>query len=715
MSRIRSQQRSGNRNAVAMAAAVKAASRKPRLLGVLILVCLPALILGFLLIRYSVDVPYWDQWEPLAIVTAARHGTLTFQDFWRQQNDSRKSFPRLIFLAVDLVARGDVRYEMLATFLLAVLVMWNVYRVGLRTLPAGPARSLATVLASFLIFSPIQWQNWLWGIQLIVFMPIACLTTAIVVCYSDCTAWTKLWISSALATIATFSYANGMICWAPLLFLVLMQFERNRDKLKAACVWIAFAAVNVIAYFHGYRRVGETGRLSDALELPSKAIRCFLAFLGAPLGSAKGLPDLKLALVIGSLVVCATILVAFKLLQNRKEPDILRRSAGWLTIAAYSLGTAVITTLSRVRMAPKFLLDSRYTTFSVYLLVALSFLLVILYTPTATPRRSKPTTWAVAALVSAFMVLHVLNSWHAVAQMKELRTERLRAKGCLAFLNVVDSPCHASELFWILPQLKQTANALDQLGYLHPALIKSTDLRQIGAGAASQYGSLESLVTVGDGFYRASGWTFLPKRSEPADVVLLSYVLPDGKAEVFSIADPIARSDLADRNGADYARAGWEQWVQLPAGAELIQAWAYDAIEGHAFPLFNAARASAAPVAGIRFKNNDGGAFDGIAVGDTTVAGGWAVLWQKHRPADRVLLTCSPGNTLIASGVPTIERPDVVMTSNDYRLSGAGWSIPIPAANIPRQGCELKAWAWDRLTTEAMLLTPAHVLSPPAR
>ena len=218
----------------AMAAADRTPGQKQYRLLVPILVSLPALVLGILLVRYSVDVPYWDQWEPLAIVTAAKHGTLAFQDLWRQQNDSRKLFPRLIFLAVDLVARGDVRYEMLATFLLAVLVMWNVYRLGLRTVPPGPARALATVLASVLIFSPIQWQNWLWGIQLIVFMPIACLTTAVLLCYSDCSAWAKLWISGALATIATYSYANGMIGWAPLLFL---RSEERRVGKECRSRW----------------------------------------------------------------------------------------------------------------------------------------------------------------------------------------------------------------------------------------------------------------------------------------------------------------------------------------------------------------------------------------------------------------------------------------------------------------------------------------------
>src|SRR5258708_17833718 len=214
-----------------------------------------------------------------------------------------------------------------------------------------------------------------------------------------------------------------MICWAPLLFLILMQFERNRDKLKAAAVWLALAAVNLTAYFHGYRRIGETGQLSDSLELPYKAIRLLLAFIGAPLGSARGLEDLKLAIVIGALTVCVTVLVVFKLLHNLKDPGILRRCAGWLTIAAYSLITAVITTAGRVRMAPHFLLDSRYTTFSLYLIVALIFLLAILYTKPGTQRRSKMRIWSVATQATAFIVLHFLNSCHPSPQLNKLPTQ----------------------------------------------------------------------------------------------------------------------------------------------------------------------------------------------------------------------------------------------------------------------------------------------------
>jgi len=254
---------------------------------------------------------------------------------------------------------------------------------------------LAAVLASVLIFSPIQWQNWLWGIQILFFMPIACLTGAVVFCYSDFSPWAKLWISGALATIATYSYANGMICWVALLCLVLMQFERNGDKLKAAGVWIALAGGNLAAYFYGFHRVGETGKLSDSLEMPYKAIRCFLAYLGAPLGSARGLVDLKLAIIIGALIVCAAVIVAFKLLRNWKEPGVVRRSAGWLTIAAFSLGTGLILTAGRVKMTPHFLLDSRYTSYSLYLLVALIFLIAILYTPTAPHRRRR--SWKASA------------------------------------------------------------------------------------------------------------------------------------------------------------------------------------------------------------------------------------------------------------------------------------------------------------------------------
>ena len=46
-------------------------------------------------------------------------------------------------------------------------------------------------LASLMIFSLMQWENWFWGIQLSFFVPIACVTSILSVAYSSFSVQTK--------------------------------------------------------------------------------------------------------------------------------------------------------------------------------------------------------------------------------------------------------------------------------------------------------------------------------------------------------------------------------------------------------------------------------------------------------------------------------------------------------------------------------------------
>ena len=144
--------------------------------------------------------------------------SLSWEDLIVQHNESRKLFPRLIFLGLAYLTNWDVRYEMLATFLLACLVYVNIYRLNRLTVKFNIFPTLLIAfLANILIFSAIQYNNWFWGIQLVVFMPIACITTAISVVYSRLKIRYKFLICMMLSIISTFSYSNGMIAWVIIL------------------------------------------------------------------------------------------------------------------------------------------------------------------------------------------------------------------------------------------------------------------------------------------------------------------------------------------------------------------------------------------------------------------------------------------------------------------------------------------------------------------
>jgi hypothetical protein len=644
-------------------------------IAALILIASPAIALGLLLYLYGVDVPFWDQWSVLGLAEAFHLHILTFGQLFAQYNEHRLFFPRMLLLGIDALAHGNVKYELAALWLLAAIVLVNVYRLARLTLQGTAVRLLmGTFLASLLIFSPIQYQNWLWGMQVDMLLPMACLSTALVFLYSNCGPWLKLAVAAALATVAGYSYLNGLSCWVLLIPAVLQQFKSKPTKLRAASIWIALAVVNLVAYFHDYRFLGSRPELSDLLAHSEPVIISFLGFLGAPLSFGTGINEERLAHFIGAAIVLLAALAGLRFIDSRRRPGILWRCLPWLTIGAYALVTAVTVTLGRATSSPQRLLESRYTSFSVYLFVALIFLWPILFAPPDAPPLGWK-RWSIEGSVALILLLQFFISLYGIGQMKEMRTDRLESKACLAFFNLIDDPCQTQ-----------------RLDFFHPPLLQSPDLRLLAGSvdpSSKQYGVFESLTNAGAGFYRASG-------TGVADAIVLSYVGADGAPVAFSMVDWMKASPSNNP-------AGWEKWFELPPGADRIQAWAYDALAGRAFLLFGEQRISSAPPTKVHFASKARGFLDTVDSGDVLVVKGWAVLLSQNKPADMTLLTCGDNNAIVAVGQPWQIRPDVVRELGDARYLKSGWQIPVRPEKLP-PGCEVKAWAYNAAANEAGLL-----------
>ncbi|HXA68458.1 MAG TPA: hypothetical protein VNV82_25065 [Bryobacteraceae bacterium] len=659
----------------------------------LILIASPAIALALLLYVYGVDVPFWDQWSIVGLAEAFHLHILTFGQLFAQYNEHRLLFPRVLMLGIDALAHGNVKWDLAALWLLAAVVLLNVYRLARLTLQGTAVRLLTgTFLASLLIFSPIQYENWLWGMQVDMLLPVACLSTALVVLYSNSGKGLKLAIASALATIAGYSYLNGLSCWVLLIPAVLQQFKGKPAKLWAASIWIALTTLNVAAFFYHYRFLSSRPEIPNLLAHSELVIISFLGFLGAPLSLGTGINEERLAHFIGAAVVLLAVPTGLRLIDSRRRPGMLWRCLPWLTIGAYSLVTAVIVTLGRATSSPQRLLESRYTSFSVYLLVALIFLFPILFAPPDAP----PSGWKRASIegsVAMIVFLQLFTALYAIGQMKETRTDRLESKACLAFFNLIDDPCQTQRLDWDPMLLKQRVQSLERLDFFHPPLVQSPDLRLLAGSAdplSKQFGVFESLTNAGSGFYRASG-------SGAADAVVLSYVGANSAPVAFAMADWM-------KVNASHNPTGWEKWFELPQGADRIQAWAYDALAGRAFLLFGEQRASGLPVTEVRFMGTARGFLDTVDSGDVLMMKGWAVLLSQHKPADMTLLTCGDNHAIVAAGQPWQIRPDVVRELGDGRFLKSGWQIAIPPGKLP-QGCEVKAWAYDDALNEAGLLT----------
>ena len=558
----------------------------------LLLTALPAVVVCYVIFRYGVDMPFADEWEIAPFFTKKAQGRLSFSELFALVNEYRQFFPNLIFVHLGWLTGWDVRFEMLLSFLLACLVSHNIYRLGRRTLePQGKLHLWAFLLSNLIIFSLVQYENWLMGQQAIYFIPIACVTTCLLVSQADMGVWKRLIICAALSTVSTFSSANGILCWVVTL-PVLLRLESLKAFAKfkwQAAIWSVGFALCAALYFYDFRRPSTLPPTSESLFKPWLSVAYFLSLLGSPLtGYSRYLSPVAALAGLALVVVFVRAWVAY--LKSAPDSGLRRRMLCWLMLGSYSAATAALITYGRAGFGLYQALNSRYTTFSLYLVVALIYLAAIgragsgKQRSEVLPLASRRASVAIVILLG----LHLMATLNSVRLMSEFRTRILQSKACLLFVELVGSKCRAQ----VIPDfslLRARALALDELGFLRPALVKSRRVRDFAGSVEPRpaSGSFERLQREGDS-YVASGMAALPERSEPADAVLLTYEDGAGQDVLFALAEMDYKGNILKRLLNEQAPFFWQHAFPLeaiPAEAAELSAWAFDADSGRAFKL----------------------------------------------------------------------------------------------------------------------------------
>jgi hypothetical protein len=575
----------------------------PYLLAVCLSI-LPACFILALILKYGVDVPHWDEWDYVQFFQKLSQGTLTLGDLFAQQNEFRQFFPNLIFVGLGSLTKWDKRYELLVSFALACVVSINIYRLEKITIGGSTRRRLAIYfLTNLLIFSPVQYQNWLLGMQIVYFMPIACLTTCLVITYSQLSARVKLLLCMVLATISTFSSANGILCW--LIVLPLLNWttspQEARDRKWLILVWIAAFVASATLYFHGYHATVGHPSLKESLIHPVRAASYFLVLVGKAIEPGEPLSVFGLArqqqeIISGMTGLLAVTFFVLSAICLRREIRGNGRAAAWVMLGIYSIATAMLITLGRVGWGVEQALSSRYTTFTLYLPVALFHLIPLaLDREVAAGKIARLKGKLLLLLAGVVVALQLIIYPYYIRHLKLFNHLLEQGKACLLLINVAaDEECLVNKVYPKSEFLKQAANNLDALGYLRPGLVKSNRVQDIASGAGEStvsYGSLDSMTQTGDDKFTATGWAVLPGWDRPADAILLSYDREEGNSIVFAVTGPEESRGLMSRiwrrkPPSEYAR--WQHSFsvsQLPAKPLTIRAWTFDAGTGRAAPL----------------------------------------------------------------------------------------------------------------------------------
>ena len=562
-----------------------------------LLAIFPALVLGWLVWRYGVNLPVWDEWHvPGVAIVQSVTEQITWEHWIYQHNESRKLFPRLLFVPLARLTNWNIKYEMLVSFLLACSISFNVYHLSKITLNCSPRkRGIYLLLANLLIFSPMQWDNWLWGLQAITFVPIASITASLAIIFSQNYLFIKFLSSGILATVATFSFANGLLSWI-VIFPSLIWVSRQHKKRTTLIVagWLLLFIFNLTVYFHNFVKAESSPSFLEVFVNPFRTIAYFVSYIGSPLG----LQTLWLNQVFGLIVIVLFCFCCYYFWKNRQNHLLLNRAFSWLSIGSYTIGSGILTTIGRVGFGVEQSLESRYITFSTYGMLSLIYLLGTIFADiknkgdklSGFEKLIEQNTYILSI---AFTIVYFANFSLGTNKIIAINKERLYAKACLVFVYEIDnSDCIKNQIYPKTDYLLEIASQIDNIGYLQPPLVTSNSIQNISKEnlLGLVYGVFDRLDRDENGNYIASGWSVLPKDNRPAHAVILAYQTQDNIPRAFALSQPDGeREDVVEvSRKRQYLQSGWSKTFSsdlIPQDAVSISAWSYDSNIGRAYKL----------------------------------------------------------------------------------------------------------------------------------
>jgi hypothetical protein len=426
--------------------------------ALLALMVLPGIWLALLVYMYGVNVPYWDEWDnSVQLHMKYLDGTLTLGDFFEYTNEHRPALPRAIDLAIEIATHGNRRVEMFAQILCAGFAVFCIFRLAKKTLP-DHALPL-TAVASWFVFSTVHYENWLWGEQLILVLPITLLWFGLWVIYSDRSYWFKVIVGTATGIAAVCCFAAGFVIFA---LLGAVQLIRAREKrlnmLMGVFVWVtAFSTCSRLFVMSPPK--SDHGPMIQLLWLAPGISALYIdVFFGAPFGSHQ--PPIVLVLSAGAVLILVALV---GLARIRHAFD---RTLPWLAVLAFSGTMAVLTLAGRLQFGIQQAMTSRYAYFAVLLPIATLFIWGITF-----PLWSKGVRRTIITVGVLLFAAHLYASAISIPDMRNTYINRTAGLEELPYINIHDDEVSNVILHEIYPErerLKAIANDYAAHGFLPP-------------------------------------------------------------------------------------------------------------------------------------------------------------------------------------------------------------------------------------------------------
>ncbi len=371
----------------------------------------PVAFTSYLVCAYGVNVPFIDDWTIVPTLQHIHEHTFRISDLWAQHYEHRIFFSNLVTVLLAQVTRWNLFVEMLLNLVLNCGILLLLCRYIYKAAKTRVLCITATLATSVILFSPVQWENWLWGWQIGWSMCIFFGLSALLLLDST-TSWsTSRWrfaLAAVCCVIATYSLGSGILFWAA----GAVQLLGQRYNARRTALWGAIAVASAVLYVYRYHYAASD--LSTQLPL-AEYVRFFFSYIGSPL-----VHTVTTATAFGLILSILTLLI-MHVARVRQKISITRLALP-LGLIMFVIFSDVITTISRVPISgSEGALYSRYVSASCLLIIALLLMLIQM--------RLHKKVWL--ATVIALVLLLLPNYWYGATKLIQKGHDSRASAACL--------------------------------------------------------------------------------------------------------------------------------------------------------------------------------------------------------------------------------------------------------------------------------------------
>ncbi|MBC7814349.1 MAG: hypothetical protein H7175_24550, partial [Burkholderiales bacterium] len=338
---------------------------------------IPIIVVLIYIAQTGRNVPFWDDWAHLVpIAMKTQSGTLTPADIFDQNVDHRVAFASLLTAILTATTDWNIRVNVLANVFIAVINF--ALLVSMFRRQQGAIWLLLALPFAALVFSIRQRTNWVWQMETCWHFTLMFLLLMLWTLQKFSRSGRTLVLAAVFTVCMTFSTLHGLLGW-PLLFVTAWMLGYRKPRYMAFMLVAGIVCVGLYFTNFDFAVIGadDTGNAAGLMTDPVRLVHYTVTFLGGAFVVHED-EFVVLSTVFGIVGLGLLLLNAGYLLRQTRSFSTI---AIWLALAAFSVGSGLLTALGRGRIFPEAIprqpLLDRYVTASSWLWVGLFALIAL--------------------------------------------------------------------------------------------------------------------------------------------------------------------------------------------------------------------------------------------------------------------------------------------------------------------------------------------------